>query len=113
MKIMDYDEVTNLAANDVFLIDGDRGTKKIKNTNVTKEAKLLKITGTLSSSSTTISDSSITSDMVVPPGNVYFGNPRAVMSELTITTSNGSVTISGAISGSTTITMYLEKCVNA
>lgn len=110
MKITDYDAVTSLDDSYVFLIDGGRGTKNIRASNVTKETKLVKVTGTLSSNTTTISNANVTSDMVV--SNHYFGTPSAVTGELTVTTSNGSVTITGTISGSTAVTLYLEKCIN-
>lgn len=53
----------------------------------------------------TVSNSNITSDMVVI--NSVVGTPSAMLSDWTWTTSNGSITISGTISGSTTLTLYL------
>lgn len=55
----------------------------------------------------TISNSKITSDHVVV--NYVLSNINAQISDWTITTSNGSLTISGSISGSTTLTLYLMK----
>lgn len=63
--------------------------------------------GTISSLSTTISNSKITSDMVVV--NSTLGTPSAMTSEWTINTANGSLTIAGSISGSTTLTLTLMK----
>lgn len=53
----------------------------------------------------TKSDSRITSDHVV----VYceYGTPSAMTSRPTYTTSDGSITISGSMSGSTTLTLTL------
>lgn len=60
----------------------------------------------------TVTDAGVTSDMVCPPGNMYLSNSAAQTDEWTIDTNNGNVTISGSISGSTNITLYLEKQVN-
>lgn len=55
----------------------------------------------------TITNANITSDMVVV--NSVLSNPSAQTGDWTVTTSNGSLTISGSISGSTTVTLYLIK----
>jgi len=55
----------------------------------------------------TISDSNITSEHVVV--NSVLSNPSAQTGDWTVTTSAGSLTISGTISGSTTITLYLMR----
>lgn len=55
----------------------------------------------------TISNASVTSDMVVV--NSVLSSPTAQTSDWTVTTSNGSLTISGSISGSTTATLYLTR----
>lgn len=57
----------------------------------------------------TISNSAITSEHVVV--NSELSNPSAQTGDWTVTTSNGSLTISGSISGATTITLYLMKGV--
>lgn len=54
----------------------------------------------------TISDSNITADHVVI--NSVLSNPSAQTGDWTVTTSTGSLTISGFISGSTTVTLYLN-----
>lgn len=53
------------------------------------------------------SNSNITSDMVVI--NSVLGTPSAQTGDWTVTTSDGSVSVSGDISGSTTLTLYLMK----
>lgn len=53
----------------------------------------------------TVSDSQITADMAVVQAIVY--NPSAQASDWTVTTSAGSVTISGSISGVTNISLLL------
>jgi hypothetical protein len=55
----------------------------------------------------TVSDSRIISDMVCLKAEL--GTPSAQTGDWTVTTSNGSVTISGSISGSTTATLYLAR----
>ena len=55
----------------------------------------------------TVTNSNITSDMVVV--NSVLGTPSAQTSDWTVTTANGSTTITGSISGSTTLTLYLMK----
>jgi len=55
----------------------------------------------------TITNEAITADMVV--ANSVLGTPSAQTSDWTVTTVDGSVTITGSISGSTTATLYLMK----
>ena len=55
----------------------------------------------------TITNANITSDHVVI--NSVLSNPSAQTDDWTVTTSNGSLSISGSISGSTTITLYLMR----
>lgn len=55
----------------------------------------------------TKSDADITSDMVVY--EAILGNPIAQTGDWTVTTSTGSVTVSGTISGSTTLRLILGK----
>ena len=71
------------------------------------EAKVLILSATVSSLPTTISNSSITSDMVVLKSD--FSDPSAQVGDLTVTTSDGSLTIAGTLSSSTTITLYLLR----
>lgn len=63
--------------------------------------------GTISSLPATVSNTGITSDMVVV--NSTLGTPAAMTGNWTVNTSNGSVTISGNISGSTTLKLYLGR----
>lgn len=57
----------------------------------------------------TVTNENITSDMVVI--NSEFGTPEAQTADWTVTTSNGSLQITGtnAISGSTTLKLYLAR----
>ena len=61
----------------------------------------------VSSLPTIITNSAITSDMEVI--NCVLSNPSAQTGDWTVTTSNGSLTISGSISGTTNITLYLAE----
>ena len=58
----------------------------------------------------TVSDSRITDDMVCLKAEL--GTPSAQTGDWTVTTSAGSLTISGSISGSTTATLYLARKEN-
>lgn len=76
----------------------------------TKLAKVLVISiGSFSTLPKTISDERITSDMVVL--NYELGTPASQTADWTVTTANGSLTVSGtnAIDGSTTLKLYLAK----
>ena len=79
------------------------------NTKVSKTEVLIINVSSFSSLPQTVSNASIESDMVVV--NSVLGNPLVQTADWTVTTSNGSLTISGtsAISGSTTATLYLMK----
>ena len=55
----------------------------------------------------TVTDSRITADHSVVQS--VLSNPAAQVGDWTVTTSDGSLTISGSISGSTTLTLYLNK----
>ena len=68
--------------------------------------------GTISSLPKTITDSDISgrhieSDMVVV--NAVIGTLSAQSNNWSVTTGDGTLTISGSISGSTTLTLYLMK----
>ena len=55
----------------------------------------------------TVTDERITADMVVV--NSTLGTPSAQTGDWTVTTADGSVTVTGDISGSTALTLYLMK----
>ena len=55
----------------------------------------------------TVSNADITSDMVVV--NSELGTPSAQTSDWVVTTFDGSLSVAGDISGSTTLTLYLMK----
>lgn len=63
--------------------------------------------GTVSSLPKSVSSTEITDDMIV--ANYTLGTPAAMTGNWTVSTSNGSVTISGSISGSTTLKLYLVR----
>lgn len=77
-------------------------------TEVVNELKVLVITSSsFSSLPQTLTNSSITADHVVV--NSVLSNPSAQTGDWTVTTTSGSLSISGSISGSTTLTLYLAK----
>lgn len=55
----------------------------------------------------TVTNAKISADHVVV--NSVLSNPSSQTSDWTVTTADGSLTISGSISGSTTLTLYLNK----
>lgn len=65
--------------------------------------------GTFSSLPKTISDASITADMVVL--SCVFSNPAAITSDITWSTSAGQLQLSGSMSGSTAAQIVLGKSV--
>lgn len=76
--------------------------------SVQNDVKCLVLTSSsFSSLPKTITNANITSDHVVV--NSVLSNPSAQTGDWTVTTNNGSLTISGSISGSTTVTLYLVK----
>ena len=81
----------------------------VTNTEAIRDVEVLKCvvvtTPSFSSLPQTISNSNINSNHVLI--NSVLSNPSAQISDWTITTSDGSLTISGSISGSTTATLYL------
>ena len=54
-----------------------------------------------------VTNENITDDMVAV--NSVLGTPSAQAGDWTVTTSNGSVTVTGSISGETSLTLYLMK----
>jgi hypothetical protein len=77
------------------------------NEKVVKTEVLIINVASFSSLPQTVSDSNIESDMVVV--NSVLGTPSTQTGDWTVTTSNGSLTISGSTNGSTTATLYLMK----
>ncbi|MBQ7655029.1 MAG: hypothetical protein IJI53_09735 [Clostridia bacterium] len=63
--------------------------------------------GTITSLPKTVSHAGIESDMETL--RAVLSNPAAPLSDWTVSTSAGSVTISGTVSGSTTLILYLGK----
>jgi len=74
---------------------------------IAQMATLVITKSSFSSLPLTITDANIESDMVVV--NAVLGSPASQTGDWTVTTSNGSLTVSGSISGSTTLTLYLMK----
>lgn len=78
-------------------------------TMTVEEAKVLVVTtGSVSSLPTTVSDSNITADMEVIKSEL--SNPSAQSTDLTVSTSAGSLTVSGTISATTSIVLWLARC---
>ena len=74
----------------------------------TEEARPLQINlGTVSSLPVSVSDDKIVAEHIVKPGDCLLGTPSAQTSDWTVTTQDGSLSVSGSISGSTTATIWL------
>lgn len=77
-------------------------------TDLPKDGIPLKVSkSSINSLPALISNASITSEMECKPGDIYLSNPAAQTGDWTVTTSNGSATISGSISGTTDVTLWL------
>ena len=98
--------VTSPTSGDILTTDAN-GQAQDSGVTITELKALVVESTSFSSLPQTISDAAITSDHVVM--NSVLSNPSAQTGDWTITTSSGSLTISGTISGSTTVTLYLLK----
>lgn len=97
--------ITDLSS-DVSTLDSDLTTLTSRVNSLQIDLKCLVINAaSISSLPATLNNSLITSNHVVV--NSYLSNPGAQTGDWTVTTSNGSLTISGDISGSTSVTLYL------
>lgn len=73
-----------------------------------RDSKVLVLTvSNISSLEKTVSNNDITSDMVVV--NYVLSNPSAQIGNWSVITSDKSLRITGSISGTTNLTLYLEK----
>ena len=107
MQIHELDTYTGTPSDSDFLaVDDGTETFKIPMTSVGVPALVVEVSS-FSSLPQTVTNANITSDMVVV--NSTLGTPSAQTGDWTITTANGSLTIAGDISGSTTLTLYLMK----
>lgn len=76
--------------------------------NIGAPRKMLKVSlGTVSALPITVTNESINAEMECV--NAEFGTPSAQIGDWTVTTSNGSVTVSGTINGSTSLTVWLDE----
>ena len=99
----DYADVSDFNDN-MDILDG--ALKEVEDDAM--EIKALKLTiASVSSLPKTVSNSKITADMEVI--HSVLSNPSAQTGDWTVNTSSGSLTISGTISGTTNITLYLQK----
>ena len=109
-----YKAKTAIAVGDALVVDTNielapKVTSQIQTltNNVAKCETLVVSVASFSALPQTITNASIEDDMVVV--NSVLSNPSAQTGDWTVTTSNGSLTISGSISGTTTATLYLMK----
>ena len=97
---------TSPTSGDILTTDAN-GQATDSGVTITELKTLVVESTSFSSLPQTISNAAITSDHVVM--NSVLSNPSAQTGDWTITTSSGSLTIAGTISGSTTVTLYLLK----
>ena len=109
-----YTVTTAIAIGDALTVGAnitasDKITSQIQTltNNVAKCETLVVSVASFSALPQTITNANIEDDMVVV--NSVLSNPSAQTGDWTITTSSGSLTISGSISGTTTATLYLMK----
>lgn len=69
------------------------------------------LTGTGSTVTATFSHASIKADMRVI--EAVLGNPSAVLSDITVTPANGSLTVSAVVNGTTTVELFMQECKTA
>ena len=91
----------NLCVTDDVRVNGNIIADKAVSNSV------IRIVQNISSLPTTINNAEITEDMVVLKASLF--NPSAQSSDIIVVTSNGSLTISGGLSTSTTITLFLAR----
>jgi len=109
-RFMDVTEamqlVTSPTSGDILTTDAN-GQAQDSGVKIAELKALVIESSSFNSLPQTISNSAITSDHVVI--NSVLSNSSAQTGDWTVTTSSGSLSISGTISGSTTITLYLLK----
>jgi hypothetical protein len=103
--IQDLD--TTAKASIVEAINEVKGETTELNTAAVKLETLIVSISSVSSLPVTANNSDIESDMVVI--NSELSDPSAQISDWTVTTASGSLTVSGTISGTTNIKLYLTK----
>jgi hypothetical protein len=103
--IQDLD--TTAKASIVEAINEVKGETTSLNTAAVKLETLIVSISSVSSLPVTANNSDIESDMVVI--NSELSDPSAQISNWTVTTASGSLTVSGSISGTTNIKLYLTK----
>ena len=82
-------------------------TPAVLNSFVSEQSVLVIEISAFTSLPQIVTNENITDDMVAV--NAVLGTPSAQTGDWTVTTSNGSVTVTGSISGETSLTLYLIK----
>lgn len=113
MAVIDMDQVYKLNESGAQVDKVTGLPYKSENMTTAEKQKMLAETAqtlivtlpSFSSLPQTVSNSNITASMVVV--NSVLSNPSAQISDWTVNTAAGSLTVSGSISGATTLTLYL------
>ena len=113
MQITGLPATTTVNASTEFAVENSSTTFKVdagtmaRNLNIIEHPIVVVDCGTISSLPTSITNTRITADMVVI--NSVLGTPSAQTSDWTVTTSANGLTVSGSISGSTTLILYFAR----
>ena len=104
MQIHELDNfIGEVGAETVLAIDDGTETMKIPATSLLSKA--LVVDANISALPVTLTNDAITEDMVCIKAEL--GTPSAQTGDWTVTTADGEATISGTVSGTTTLKMYL------
>lgn len=100
-------ETTTHTTTDINEILTTKATTAYVDNEINKREVYIKTITSHNSANASYNDSNIEDDMI--PIAMDLSNPSAATGDWTITTSNGSVNISGNITGSTNVTLYFMK----
>ena len=104
----DISSLTTTAKSSAVAAINEVKTATTNNATAIAKCEVLEVTlSSVSSLPQTVSNASVESDMVCV--NSVLSNPAAQTGDWTVTTSSGSLTLSGNISGTTNVTLYLMK----
>ena len=87
--------------------NGVQNMVEVRNITTSANGVIVVTTNSFNSLPQTVSNNNITENHVVV--NSVLSNPSAQTSDWTVVTSNASLQVTGTISGSTTLTLYLAK----
>lgn len=102
-----YEVISAISVGDTLTVDSNIQLAPKISRQIQKAEVLIVNVASFSALPQTVSNTEIESDMVVV--NSLLSNPSAQTGDWTVTTTNGSLTVTGTISGTTALTLYLMK----